>query len=399
MLNQKISNLITKAKDFERILHKYADVHYSFLHNLNLYLKINPPITHDELDIWISKNQSQIGSLLESHWVLNRNNYLYSFIKEDDNQNEIWAFIKTDSSEPKSTEVKNTHLLFPSGRIPKMWLFEAIKTWESNIVDNTLDRNTAHNTFLADALKRIVPSLYSPAKISLFLNENKSKIDKIRSHFSMQPKLLGQGSDGVAFQINDKMILKIFTDQTAFFAAKKAQEWIYKNPQFAKTEAMIYDIGVLGHINDKSIYYYIMEKMIPAKHLPNDAKKALSSIIYLIVDKINKDKNSIWRSTKKLMDDSKKFPNIKNIVSKNSLEIANHIKNEFSKFTSIIEDELEVKSNWLELLIEELIMKYLTSRTDLYITNIGLTNYGEFRYFDPVITGYSSDIRSPDFIE
>ena len=51
---------------------------------------------------------------------------------------------------------------------------------------------------------------------------------------------------------------------------------------------------------------------------------------------------------------------------------------------SQIKADYNLKDNWLENLIEEIIHKINTGRTDLHTGNIGVTNYGQLRFFDPV---------------
>jgi recombinational DNA repair protein RecR len=53
--------------------------------------------------------------------------------------------------------------------------------------------------------------------------------------------------------------------------------------------------------------------------------------------------------------------------------------------------EIELKSNWLERLVEEILFHIVFSNTDLHMGNLGLTNNGEFRYFDPNFSKIPND--------
>jgi hypothetical protein len=58
-----------------------------------------------------------------------------------------------------------------------------------------------------------------------------------------------------------------------------------------------------------------------------------------------------------------------------------------------IQQDGQLKDNWLRLYIEEIIVKYLTSRTDLHLGNLGITNSGELRYFDPSYGNWVSKLN------
>ena len=52
-----------------------------------------------------------------------------------------------------------------------------------------------------------------------------------------------------------------------------------------------------------------------------------------------------------------------------------------------------LNKTWLQSFVEEILMKYLTGRTDLHLGNLGVTSYGELRYFDPSFANWNSDIN------
>lgn len=60
-----------------------------------------------------------------------------------------------------------------------------------------------------------------------------------------------------------------------------------------------------------------------------------------------------------------------------------------------LSNTLPLRKNWLRTLIEEIAVKYLTQRGDLHLGNIGITNYGDFRYFDSAHPRWQNYINSP----
>jgi hypothetical protein len=40
-------------------------------------------------------------------------------------------------------------------------------------------------------------------------------------------------------------------------------------------------------------------------------------------------------------------------------------------------------------------MKFLTSRGDLHLGNLGLTGYGDFRYYDPAHGSHTEHLNAP----
>lgn len=79
-----------------------------------------------------------------------------------------------------------------------------------------------------------------------------------------------------------------------------------------------------------------------------------------------------------------KAPKIKNVIRNRAKEIADHITKEDAETVHIVETQYpELNKDWLMLLTEEMIMKFITDRTDLHVGNLGITPNGKFRYFDP----------------
>lgn len=165
----------------------------------------------------------------------------------------------------------------------------------------------------------------------------------------------------------------------------QAQRRLHENPETAKTEAMIYDVGELGIFSRTPIYYYIIEKMKPVKSLDPEVKPNLQFLVTKIVKIIEDEKENKWKKYKTSIKDKTKSATIMSEVKNFSEQLASSLKKSDALKIEIIEYLLprRLNENWLPHLIEEILMKYLTGRYDLHMGNIGLTNYGVFKYFDP----------------
>jgi len=121
--------------------------------------------------------------------------------------------------------------------------------WFIDVLDHFFGVNITDNNFKQDLLE--------------FINANQEAFNSIRRAFNIsQPKILGFGSDGIALDIGDK-VLKIFTREMAYEDAMEAWERLYKNPDLAKTEAMMYEVGKFKNTEkltktDVPLFYYII---------------------------------------------------------------------------------------------------------------------------------------------
>jgi hypothetical protein len=399
-ISLKITEILAKAVLFEkRALRRFAGMHHNFVWALNDMLP-GDPSTPEEVQKWFDKNQSQLGNVLEKGWDLNNRQggyFLSSYLDTNDKGQDIYGWITLTTTPPENADVRKSAVLQPEGKIPRLWLW--VGPYVYNNQQSKLDLDLSHNEFLVDAITGLFYEDQSEAtlqKISKFLKDNKAKVNRIRSQFSGPPKFLGGGADGRAYSINPHTVLKLFRDEHAFNHALKSVERLHKNPELAKTEAMIYDVGVLGTYNNEPLYYYVIEQMKPVLALPSSVQGALGKIVNKFIYYITDEKPSKWRALKKHIADPQQHAKIKEEVLRGAKEMVEGVKNELpASYFRSIEENAEVRPTWLQSLAEELLMKYLTSRTDLHLGNIGLTNYGEFRYYDPAYGDWQSDINAP----
>jgi hypothetical protein len=214
-----------------------------------------------------------------------------------------------------------------------------------------------------------------------FVDDNKGELDKIARNFEYSPVFLGKGQDGFAFDIGNGMVLKIFKNRSPYDAALKSMDWLHKGLDVAKTEAMIYDAGTLD-LSGKEIYYYIIQKMKPVYGINSNAQNWLIQLVKYItnyykrnVSKLNIDLENNYKAILPIVNDISK--SLKRGVNYNEFPL--NRENIYENITKAY----NLNDNWLNEFIEEVLVKRITLRRDLHIGNIGITNSGHVRYFDP----------------
>ena len=355
--------------------------------------------TEEQATNWLRTNHSSLGKLAQESWSAEAK--MISCQADYNLQlGQIRANIYLAPTPSKLLEVSREAMLISSPPIPNLWLY--VGHYQRNQKE-PLAANIAHNTWLAQAIERI-STHHGENVIPNFIIRNKPTIDRIRQSFQIsEPKPLGGGADGVAFDIGGR-VLKIFKDKVAYEKAKDAFDRLHTTPALAKTEAMLYDVGVLGFLpyyvdtptKGIYLYYYIMEKMKPVYDLDNDdISSSIRGIISGIASHLESDPSK-WKTMKSMIDDPNKAKLIKTQVRKEAITLsrkwlASPIRRE--DINTISQGIRSLKSDWLPLYIEEVLMKYLTGRGDLHLGNLGITPYGELRYFDPAYHGYESEIN------
>lgn len=369
----------------------------SFVRKMKGLTGVDP--TPEQWKNWIDANRTVIGGLLNNYWSMFDTRSIYC------NVGEQGAYITTDSKSPhRDFEASSVAILKASSPIPPLWL-------QIGKVDYDAQReppspSLGHYAWLAEGVSKVMG--YAPQRDMVrFVLDNKAKIDGVRRLFqTQQPKYLGGGADGAAFDIGGGKVLKIFRDVTSYEKAIAAFDRLHKSPELAKTEAMIYDVGTLGRFggdpgdpqSGSIVYYYIIETMKTIRDVFGGWENIpLRRILEFIAGRIDVIKGSKLKALKKDINDPTKAPLIRKVVKEESAKLASDIKSQASLKRDVYKMEESIptlKANWLELYVEEVIMKYLTGRTDLHMGNIGVTHYGELRYFDPAYGGHESEINT-----
>ena len=388
--------LLAFASRFEKLAQLSELPSDSLMRKLSALTKTNPTI--EEWKRWFDANKTALTTINDKYWEFNDYRSIYAFVGGREE-----AYISIDSGLPYSDFDRKTFaMLRASSPLPALWLQVGQKerTGASN-----LPPELGHYNWLVEGINQILGG-YSKSEIAEFLAKNRSKIDSVRRSFETQdPKYLGGGADGAAFDIGGGKVLKLFRDEISYKKALLAIERLHKSPSLAKTEAMIYDVGLLGRIGSypddprsgRDIYYYIIELMKPARDFFADPwRTPIGRILSQIAKHIDDIKESKLKALKKAIQDPTKADLIKKVVREAAIQISSAIKND-PNFKSDVRETKDtipsLKDNWLELYVEEVIMKYLTGRTDLHMGNLGVTSYGELRYFDPAYGGHESELN------
>lgn len=356
--------------------------------------------TNQQWQSWIEKNRNIISSLIK---IRGWHEYMGNISAQTLNHTLLVIKKQHTIEKPdQAFDIMSESILQASPPIPTLYVLERTFFASPYAPPRNIPIELAHEGYLIDALRQMVGGKEND--LLQFIKDNKAKIDSIRRFFSKTPKMLGKGSDGIAFDIGGGKVLKIFTDLTSLQKAVEAMHRLHKEPALAKTEAMIYDAGRLGQYrvenkwgraDKRDIYYYIIEKMKPIRNINDDAAKIMRDILDMIKFEVEQSDDVKWNNLKLKITNPKLHEEVKKEVAQEAETIHNHIVRNFPYITKKVEEFVSgLRQGWLKSYIEEVLMKFLTGRTDLAMRNLGLTGYGEFRYFNPAYQGYENEISS-----
>lgn len=328
--------------------------------------------TTNDVKQWATYNNLNVNSFFYTSNNFHKDRkYIYSYSEDHD------TIVITDKYDNlPEMDMKSERLLLSYGPIPNLILAKgsiALISKDPKII--------YENMFIVRSIREL--SRFSDDIIIKLLKENEEKINYIRRLCQMQPKYLGGGADGIAYRINDSMVLKIFTNKFAYMKAKESQDLLFKNPNLASTEAMIYDVGEFKN-DEYPIYYIIIEFF---KNVTD--KGNLESIIRHIESTIS---FIAHRSKFDIKQMSSEYYNkeITELEFKNKLKLFIQLvyrqlmeSKAFKSRMKIFQNDERPSRDWLEKLIREIIFKKITERTDLHAGNLGINKRKQLRYFDP----------------
>ncbi len=360
---------------------------------------IGVSLSKEDFHTWLNKNATTLSQAAHGEWTVGsdqHSNFLEAFAGEGPGE-EYYFYRIYKAPIPAAAQdylkIKESTLLQGNNKIPNLFFYKVIPLNQSPTLVS-LDKKYSPYLYLAEMFQGslgITLDKTFPEKFINFVERNKHKLNSIASFMRYHPKFLGRGSDGMTFDIAPQYVLKLFRDKKAFQDALTAMHTLHKSPALAKTEAMIYDAGSLGEFEGKEIFYYIIEKMQTVHSLPDLIQKRISELVRKIIYFVNNRKHE-WRSLKEMEDFTQ--PIVQQKIKEGVARMQSTLQSIASKDIKYLEDNLSLRKDWLASLIEEIVMKYLTSRTDLHLGNLGLTGYGHFRYFDPGYTGIVSNIHA-----
>lgn len=394
--------LVKKAIDYDQLTNSFLFQNLAELvskvKSVN-FIKLMQQGFNNDFIFWVQKNSNVLDSLVSLRWLFpekdSSNNMLIKTYYGDN----IYI-ISSGPEEPDFIDAKESTILFPYGEIPKLWLWVAFipSRLRAGILPSLLPENIAHNKFILTTLKQLKDTkqidFSAPNQLQLiddFIKDNES-IKKIRSSIvtsggsGSELEYLGAGQDGVAFKINETMVLKIFSRIQPYQAVCDAMKRLYESPLLARTEANIYDAGVIGKVPvaDIILYYYIIEYMHPVNQ-PNSMN---GNFFERMLDEIDLLFRAEYMSSyyQYMGDiDNPVFANaLRNKINVDAKEIAFKLENICKKYINYFNKTYpNLRKNWFKNLAAEIIHKIITGREDLHAGNIGITGYGDFRFFDP----------------
>jgi hypothetical protein len=265
-----------------------------------------------------------------------------------------------------------------------------------------IDVDLAHYAFLVSALKKLcrldLKDKEDVDSIKDFISENKNKIDRIKRFFTSVPQMLGSGAEAIVFSIGSGRVIKFFMDNYTYNILLQNMKILHEKPELSKTEIMVYDVGFIGDFGGGlDIYYAILPQFttVVQEDLP-DVTGKIRQIIYKILQYVQS--KPIIKRLETYFLRSKNYERINKIVETLAKDCASKIKSSHAELIDQIERLVQsikggpyLSENWLETLAEEFITKYVTHRRDLHAGNIGITEQGEFRFFDPAHHMYTEE--------
>ncbi len=359
--------------------HIFFDPYFSLMFHA-MYLK------QDEIDAWTATYAHFLDPIAHMDWQNKKGSaglYVYAIDGQD-----MYIFSRTKPD--LDMKVVSEDYLPAVGRIPPVFFTYGRIGAGAVVPEFAASKLVSENAFLipvGEAMFNFTPSDEARTKmLEGFILKNKKAIDRLHSMFGNNPKLLGKGSDGVAFQINNHQVIKFLTNAYAYQEAVKAMNRIHDEPEVAKTEAMIYECGEVGKWASKTLYYVVLEKMTPVWDF-NTARKPMQDLIKYIIAETEGIPEWMGK-LKKAMAEKR---DVQKVMSHILLRMIWNVENFKSVEIKKIEKEMpDLREDWLPSFLEEIVMKSVTNRKDLHLGNLGVTSYGDLRYFDPAYEKYQS---------
>jgi hypothetical protein len=380
---------------------------------VNRYLEDLYGVKEQDIIDWAINNQTVLRQYKVA-WQYNSDECLNGWIGND------YYKMTGKSLRLKPDEVyEPLAFLRDSGNIPPMKLYRLDN--DAKYQFSMYPKELGHYGFLINVLRSMMGfDLNSEELVNYtrqFVKDNLGLLDKIRSQFQSEPQKLGSGEDGIAFAIGPYRIFKIFRSKFAYEAAVKAVDSVFSAHPSAGTEAMIYDYGQFKPISGITFYYYIIERMAPMRDVMDHS--ILDKLI-MKVQHLAENSPSISKWKQQLKEPSqmnivsqeikKRAEIIKEQIVRDDPTFMKEVKDEISKMenkleavfpksqqqikppnvlkinpvqTNLTGQSFKLNPNWFIKLIEESLWKVATERLDLHSGNIGVTSFGDLRYFDP----------------
>lgn len=367
--------------------------------------KLNINFNQNDFNTWFEQNLSIFSLFPKNIYITKENNTLFIYGFNEDSTDYIISIYETSDffkkiNINKFPNVKSEGFIQEYKNIPKLYWIKSDYINFNNINKNPLSKESSKYDWLLQLIteKFSKNSDKKPFELlEMFIENNKSNLDKLSNIFEYSPKLLGAGDEGFAYDIGKGFVLKIFNSTKSYEQYKNQIKSLHENNFMAPTETMVYDVGILGNINGKNLYYVILEKMIPVKEIDKINKnldsKYFQNIIYYINNSIIgefKDDLNFREKILNYLNTNKLDDNLINSIKILSEKIKNDVCETFN--CDEINKQLNLNKNWIQKYCEEVIYKIMSRRNDLHIGNLGIDNSGILKFFD----SYHQDLEDED---
>jgi hypothetical protein len=231
-----------------------------------------------------------------------------------------------------------------------------------------------------------------------FIMENLKTLNSFYNHGKAEPTYLGSGSYGTAYLLGDGKVLKI-TDSTHANVKDKtvdpfkavedyydlSSSMIFDEVYGADTELMVFKQGKLFKYKSPKFNWIIMEKV----KQDSDIRSTLSMAVYGLeplitsaIGYINSEDPPLSTNNAAEYFTRAKIEEIKVMtkdIKRRAIAEIPHIPIAINKFS----DNEDIASDWLDKLIEQMIIKTLSGKWDFSMNNMGLReSTGHFIFFD-----------------
>jgi hypothetical protein len=342
---------------------------------------LNIQITREDLDKWNQNNSKEISLTLMNKPEI-RDDILYFNGRTNKavigkTRDSILKFVNDDIT------VKKEAVLNSTDKIPKLYFLNFTIDDKSK---SFVSKDFAQNDYLVDVFRDLF-AVMDINKVEEFYNQHKARIDNLRPMFSHKPKFLGAGIEGIAFDVGKGIVLKFFTDAFIYNKALESIRLLHDKPELAKTEVMIYGTGCIGEYDGLDLYYIFVEKV---RTIEKDYdKKDLKIIVKTIDDYIRFYNDDFLKLKEKYSQNKLSIKDLKEHIENAKKVVIGRHRDSVELFT--VKEKL--RKNWIDRFIEEIFMKYITSRGDLNMENLGYTNTGDLRYFDPTSSQWQNELN------
>lgn len=223
---------------------------------------------------------------------------------------------------------------------------------------------------------------YGRGELERFLSDNLGTLRSIvRRHGGSEPEYLGSGIEGTAWLLGDGTVLKVYLGTQERYE-DELDEIYSKNPM-GKHNLMVHEQGSLVSKLGYPISWAVMESFIPLEDLLKESHTRESEMFLHIFNKIGREFHDSFYMVDEILSDGDSedvFHFLQETVAPDVLEDIYFV---YEDQIQNIAETFNLADNWVENLVEQLIVKISKGKGDIHIGNVGLReSTGQLVYFD-----------------